>query len=446
LTDELNRQAALIAQIAGHQPSIWHDLTEAHLFVATMSIHQQSQIMLLDPTGKMIISSNAEDDQQVGQMMNLPDLAKILAGDRQIQVDYSSESPAHIKAEVLVPIVGANQDIIGIVRLTRQLSDINQQFLRLRNTIAGVLVGELLFGIIVGLILALGLERSLRRVTEAIYGVVSGRHWTPLPEQGPHEIKLLLRAFNTLTEHLRLMEVALRRLLANLVHEVSRPVGALQAAIEALLNGADQDEQFRRQLLEGMEVEAERLHPLLENLTQLHDQVLGTLELNCQPTPLSDWLQRSSLTWREAAQAKGLFWQATLPPALPTLEIDADRLAQVLGNLFSNAIKYTPAGGTISLTAGVAGDHIWIRVSDTGLGITPEEQERIFEPFYRTHPGRRFPQGLGLGLTIARDLIIAHGGQLILESVPGQGSQFTIGLPRRLEVGLDSTSSPDSSS
>jgi signal transduction histidine kinase len=158
---------------------------------------------------------------------------------------------------------------------------------------------------------------------------------------------------------------------------------------------------------------------------------------------LSDWLSRTSLTWREAAHAKGLYWHATIPATLPTLEIDPDRLAQVLGNLLSNAIKYTPTDGTISLEAGVAERDIWIRVSDTGLGITPEEQERIFEPFYRTHPGRRFPQGLGLGLTIARDLINAHGGQLKVKSDRDRGSQFTIWLPRQLEVNQDVLPPPE---
>lgn len=436
LSNELTRQAALTAKMAAQQPGIWHDDAAARIFVTNISTHQQSQVMLLDPYGKLITSSRADDAGQVGQRVSLPNLSNILAGDHQVQINYNRNLQIQV-AEILVPIVDANQQVIGIVRLTRQLSDASEQFHRLRYIIAGVLVGELLLGIMLGLVLALDLERSLRRVTEAIYGVASGRRWATLPERGPQEIRLLLRAFNTLIERLRMMEEARRRLLANLVHEVSRPIGALQAAIEALLNGADQDEVFRRQLLQGMEAETDRLQPLLTNLTELHDQVLGTLELNCRPTNLTEWLPRTIITWREAAQAKGLRWQAVIPDMLPTLEIDPDRLAQVLGNLLSNAIKYTQPEGTISLEAGVEGESVWIRVSDTGLGISSEERERIFEPFYRTHPGRRFPQGLGLGLTIVRDLIVAHGGRLAVESEPGRGSQFTIWLPRSSHLATD---------
>jgi signal transduction histidine kinase len=294
--------------------------------------------------------------------------------------------------------------------------------------VAGILVVALLLGALVGLILALDLERALQHITGAILGVAYGRELTPLPEQGPEEIRQLLRAFNTLTERLRILEGTRRRLLANLVHEVGRPMGALQSAIQALLNGADRNETFRRELLVGMEAEVGRMHPLLNNLTELHDRVLGTLELNRRPIALSEWLPPTIAPWREAAQAKPLHWQAVIPAMLPILEIDPDRLAQVIGNLLSNAIKYTPAGGTVSFEAGVENEAVWLRVSDTGPGVAEDEQARIFEPFYRSQRNRRFPQGMGLGLTIAQDLIVAHGGRLEVDSQPGRGSRFTIWL------------------
>jgi signal transduction histidine kinase len=111
--------------------------------------------------------------------------------------------------------------------------------------------------------------------------------------------------------------------------------------------------------------------------------------------------------------------------------LDPDRLAQVVGNLLSNAIKYTPQGGTVSLAAGAGADEVWIRISDTGPGISADEQARIFAPFYRSQLNRRFPQGMGLGLSIASSLVAAHGGRLELDSAPGQGSHFTVRLPLR---------------
>ena len=106
------------------------------------------------------------------------------------------------------------------------------------------------------------------------------------------------------------------------------------------------------------------------------------------------------------------------------------RLGQALGNLFSNAVKFTPAGGQVVVSAGEQGDQVWIAVQDNGPGIPADEIDKVFAPFYRGGHGRRFVEGMGLGLSIARDLVDAHRGRLELESNPGQGSRFTVWLPK----------------
>jgi signal transduction histidine kinase len=133
--------------------------------------------------------------------------------------------------------------------------------------------------------------------------------------------------------------------------------------------------------------------------------------------------------WQEMAHEKGLQWEVNLEAHLPLLYGDALRLGQVMGNLISNAIKMTPAGGKISLAAGQETDQIWLRVSDTGPGIQPEELQKIFEPFYRGQSGTRLDTGMGLGLSIAKNLVEAHGGVLQVDSRPGAGSAFTVWLP-----------------
>jgi signal transduction histidine kinase len=224
------------------------------------------------------------------------------------------------------------------------------------------------------------------------------------------------------------LEDSRRRLLANLVHELGRPLGAMQSGIQALLSGAEDDPGLRHELLEGMDTQVQRLRPLLNSLTDLHGQVLGTLELHRQPVDLGDWLRHTVSPWRQAAHDKGLHWSAEIPASLPVLEIDPDRMAQALGNLLSNAIKYTPEG-TVSVEASRVDDGVVLAVTDTGIGIAPSEKEQIFEPLYRSRRDRRFPQGMGLGLSIARDLVVAHGGRLEVESTSEQGSRFTIWLP-----------------
>lgn len=427
LSTEMTQQAELTADMAADQPGIWHDTAQAQIFVTRFSAYHHSDVWLLDQEGKLLASNDPDDAGQLGQPLESPNLSTALAGESSVYRNYSLNLRAEI-IEVLVPVPGPNQEVVGVVGLTQELSNVHDRFLRLRYLIVGVLAVELVLGVVLGLVLALRLERPIRHVTHAIDGVARGRGWTTLPESGPKELRLLVRAFNTLIERLSVLEEARRRLLANIVHEVGRPIGALHSAIQALLSGADEDPVLRRELLEGMDAQAQRLHPLLDNLAELHGQVLGTLELNRQPTPLSEWLRRTIIPWREAAHAKGLHWQVDIPESLPVLDIDADRMAQVLGNLLSNAVKYTPEG-TVSVEASAGDDGILIVVGDTGTGIAPADRDHIFEPFYRSHRSERFPQGMGLGLTIAHDLVVAHGGRLEVESQSGRGSRFTIWLP-----------------
>ena len=428
LSQELVQYAELTADMASEQPAIWRDTSEAQRFATLYSIRSQSQVMLLDAQGNLLASSDPSHAGNLGQPFALANWDAALSGQDVVTVNYTQRLEAEI-VHVLMPVVGPNQEILGMVRLSQYLSDVHDQLLRLRHFILLITGVALALAVVVALALALNLGRSLQQVTDAIYGVASGREWQTLPEEGPEEVRTLLRAFNSLTERLRVLEESRRRLLANLVHELGRPIGALQSALQALTGGAEDDPALRHELLEGMNTQVRRLSPLLDSLTNLHGQVLGTLELERQPVELGQWLRRTVTPWRQSAHDKGLHWRTEIPDSLPVLQIDPDRMAQVLGNLLSNAIKYTPEG-TVSVSASVEGDEVAIVVGDTGIGVSLSEREQIFEPFYRSQRDTRFPQGMGLGLSIACDMVRAHGGRLEVESQPGEGSRFTIWLPR----------------
>jgi len=427
VSEEMMQQGLLAAGVASDQPVIWSDAGEAQRFLAVLSLRSVPRMALLDPSGNVLACSDPGDPRQVSQLMDLARLASALNGQEQVQIGYVQSVHAQV-VQVLVPVMGPNQQVLGVVHLSQRVTDLQGQFSRLRYMIAGVLGGELLLGVLIGLVLALNLARPLQRVTGAICGVANGGRWEALPERGPEEIRMLLRAFNTLIERLRLLEESRKQLLANLVHELGRPLGALQSGLQALLSGADKDPGLRQELLEGMDGQVGRLRPLLDTLADLHGQVLGTLELNRHDVDAGEWLRRTVGPWRQAAEDKGLKWQLTLADDLPVLKVDADRLAQVLGNLLSNAIKYTQEG-TVSVDARVQGEELAIAVADTGIGIDASEQAQIFEPFYRSRRDKRFPQGMGLGLSIARDLVVAHGGRLDVDSALDQGSRFTLWLP-----------------
>jgi len=428
LSQELEGQALLATKIAVGRPEIWRDPEQAQAFVAEIGLDLDTRVMLLDAQGRLLASSEPADAERVGQTIQPDGWPTVLDGETSVRAVYSRQMQQEI-VDVLVPVMDQEMQTAGVVRLSHQLTNVYEQFLRQRYLIGGILLVGLLLGSVVGWVLALNLERPLRDVTGAARQLASGEQLAPLPERGPKEIQNLLHSMNVLVQRLLSLEQARRQLLSNLVHELGRPLGAFRSATQALLGRSGEDPALRRELLEGMDEEVERLGRLLDDLAGLHEQVLGTLELNRQPTALGEWLAHTLPPWREAAQAKGLKWEVAIPSNLPTLHVDPDRLAQVVGNLLSNAIKYTPPRGTVSLGAGVEGQEAWIRISDTGPGIDPKERERIFAPFYRSQPGRRFPQGMGLGLNIAYTLVAAHSGRLELDSTPGLGSRFTVWLP-----------------
>ncbi|MBE2223322.1 MAG: HAMP domain-containing histidine kinase [Anaerolineae bacterium] len=423
LSTNLTEQAAVIATVAHGRSDIWTNADEAANFIALLNQQVGSSISLLSANGDLLA---ATDPVQADKLADSLDLAQLESGRKDVILKYQMGDQS---ATIFFPIINVNNELVGIVQVSDKLDSLATSFTRLGQYLLLVLVLALVLGVVVGLILAIRLEKPIVAVTTAVSEIAAGQRTDPIPETGTQETQELARSVNQLSEQLRLLEATRRRFLANIVHELGRPLGALKAATSALRAGAGDDPALRDEFLEGMEQTIVRMEPLLDDLSRLHGQILGNTILDFTPTPLSDWLPPVLLPWRAAAQEKRLQWQADIPSDLPTLEIDPTRMAQVVGNLLSNAIKFTPAPGLLTVSAGISETEAWIRVQDTGPGISAAEQKKIFEAFYRSSEHRRFPQGLGLGLTIAQEIVLAHNGRLVLNSTLGEGSQFTIYLP-----------------
>jgi signal transduction histidine kinase len=384
--------------------------------------------MFLTPGGQILASSEETESQMAGMILDFQGVAKARSGQVASYIYYDLSSPSEI-IDVYVPVLNSSQTLVGILRMSYSYNTLYTEFIQARYVIIAILALGLLLGVILGWRLAVNLGKPIGEVTQAINDMARGNQQALVIPKAPEEIQLLAQSYNFLNERLNSLEKARRQLLANLVHELGRPLGALRSAIQALAGGAARDPKLLKDLTTGMDQEAARLQRLLEELSQLHDQVLGTLELDFQPVVLSTWLPTVLRSWQEAAKDKHLEWWTEIPQNLPTISADPVRLASAVENLVSNAIKYTRSRGRVSVDASVNDGEILIQVSDSGSGISVEEQEKIFYPFYRGDQGRRFKQGMGLGLSIARDLVEAHGGKITLESGQGQGSRFTIHLP-----------------
>jgi len=422
LSEKLTERANLIIEVLEDQPDIWKEAEQAEIFITDIGSQVEGQLILLRSDGSLIASSSPGSNDQAP---DLEGLETAMGGQSSVIISYNLIRPG---AEVLLPVIDARQELLGIVGVTQTLGGIFSQIGRLRSLIVITLAIELLLGFLIGFLLARNLERPIGSAARGVIDIAEGKQIEPIPIQGPNEIRQLSAAVNILAERLRLLEETRQRSLANIVHELGRPLGAIQSAVHILLKGTD-DPNVEHELLVGVDGEIKRMQPLLDDLSLLHGQVTGTLTLNQQLVSLSDWLPAALLPWRAAALDKGIEWETDIPKDLPAIHMDPERMAQVLGNLMSNAVKYSPKGGSVNVTAGADSVEFWYQVSDTGPGIDLKEQGQVFEPFYRSQKVHRFPQGLGLGLTIARDIVEAHGGQLELSSVPGEGSQFTVYLP-----------------
>jgi two-component system sensor histidine kinase BaeS len=427
LAQNLVGDARLLAEISRTEYDLWGNPVLFERMLSRIQLDPSLRVMFLTPEGYLLYSTEATDLRYFGQLLNINGLELARSGSEVVRTNYSGLR--NVVLDVLSPVTRSDGPVLGIVRVTYQIDSVYELFWQMRLLIIFVLGGGLLLGVGISLALALSINRPVQNVTTALYGVASGTRSEPLPEIGPTELREQARAVNHLVARLHDLEQARRQLLANLVHELGRPLGALRSAIHALSTGAAQDPQLLNDLTAGMDEETIRLQHVMDDLTHLHDQDLGALELQREALPLDAWLPRVLSSWKQAAEEKHLHWEVSLPPDLPTILADPVRLAQVIGNLVDNAIKYTPPGHAVAITAGQEAEQAWVRVTDTGPGIIPEEQALIFTPFYRGKHAKRIQQGMGLGLSIARDLAEAHNGQITLESTPGQGSQFTLWLP-----------------
>lgn len=427
-TAQLLGNAAMVVDLTRLQPQVWQDSASAQQFSAEIGQQLDSRLMLLDTHGRLLASSDPQDSSRVGQELAVPAVAAALQGQTTTQTGHNRILDAKV-ADVLMPALAGDGSLLGVVRLTYRLGNVYQNFLHLRDVVIGVLAIGLLLGIVLALVLARSLMRPIDTLMGELQTMTASKELVQVPMSGVQEMRSLGQTFNLLVERLDEQDAQRRSLLANLAHELGRPLGALGSAIDALQGGAAEDAPLRDEMLAGMAEEITLLQRLLNDLARLYDEESGRNGLVMQPVALSPWLSQLLLPWRTLALKKDLQWESQIPADLPIVQIDAGRMTQAVENLLSNAIKYTPADGKVAVAAGVEGEQVYIQIRDTGAGIPVAEQDLVFTPFYRGHGNRRFSQGVGLGLSIASDLIRAQRGRLILQSNAGQGAVFTIWLP-----------------
>jgi len=329
-----------------------------------------------------------------------------------------------------VPLLSGGQRVgtlLSGVMLSR-FAPVAQQFLHSLNRstlLAGLLAALAALG--VSAILVRQLAHPIDAMTRAVERITVGNYDEQLDVTSQDKIGQLAQAFNSMSAKLKQSEQLRQQMTADVAHELRTPLSVIKGDLEALVDGVyPANQETFQSLLE----ETQRLSRLIDELRELSLLEAGELRLEKTPTDLVRVARQLLQAFRPTAQTKGVTLQLQSTEQLPTLVLDEDRMAQVLRNLLSNALRYTPPGGTVTLALGLEESRVHCTVSDTGPGIAQQALDNVFERFWRADEARaHFSGGAGLGLSICKALVEAHGGTMWAKSAEGEGSTFGFYLP-----------------
>lgn len=306
-----------------------------------------------------------------------------------------------------------------------------QEFLEsVHNSLIWVGSAIVLVGLAASYALARSITVPLRKLNAAAQAIERGNFSHKVEVSSNDEVQQLASAFNRMAEALEQNNRLRKQLLADIAHELKTPLAVIQGNLEGMVDGVvDTDKEQLNSLFE----ETVHLNRLINDLRDLSLAEAGQLSLQKDPADINQLVFHAVGMAKRLADEKEIEVECTLGD-LPTIEVDANRIRQVVFNLLTNAVRYTDAGGRVAVTTLVghkdAKDWVVISVCDNGQGVAPEDLPHIFDHFYRADKSRnRKSGGTGIGLAIVKQLIETHGGRVRVDSKPGEGSCFHVWLP-----------------
>ncbi|MCB0906244.1 MAG: HAMP domain-containing protein [Nocardioidaceae bacterium] len=272
------------------------------------------------------------------------------------------------------------------------------------------------------------MQRSIGRVAEAATEIAAGRYSTRITDPGiGAEFAVLAEGYNTLAERLEAAETVRRRLLADLAHEMRNPLATVEAHLEAVEDGV---RPLDAKTFATIRASTQRLRRLAEDVAAVSSAEEGTITLRRRPVRAEQLVTTAAASAHDRYAARGVALDTRLETD-SVVDVDVDRIGQVLANLLDNALRHTPDHGRVTLSCTSRGAWVELTVEDTGAGIAPEHLPHVFDRFYRVDSARdRASGGSGIGLAIAKALVENHGGTITATSPgPGRGARFVVRLP-----------------
>jgi signal transduction histidine kinase len=368
-------------------------------------MHRSPPFVLTDENGVVIASND-----------------KYRRGETLTRAQLSKGSPILVDDKVVGILVPIGYTFVGQPRELEFIDRTN------RTLLFGALIGAVI-ALLLGVFLSQTLTRPIRELTRATHAVSAGDLSQQVPVRSDDELGELAQAFNRMSAQLSRSVNARKQMTADIAHELRTPLSLILGHAEAV---HDEVLPPTRENFEIIREEATRLERMVNDLRTLSLADAGELRMQLQTIEPGQLIREVAALYQVQAQKKNITFRLDLRPSLPDVDVDPGRMTQVLTNILENAIRHTPENGQISLRARQVSEAVELSVQDSGPGLKTEDNERIFERFYRTDTARqREDGGSGLGLAIAKSIVQAHGGQIRAESEPGRGLTITISLPRK---------------
>jgi two-component system, OmpR family, sensor kinase len=428
---ELNEQYAEFQQRALANGAVRDPATlraAADRFVAGQRYHPEARIFLISPQGlrpvtnqaRIVDEEYAEEARHSGESDEDRGAGIVNAGDGLTTI--STDETGRLR--VLTEPIAVSGTRVGTFRVADPLTSVDQALSSLRNKFIAVGIGALILSVAIAIWLANLITRPLRRMAGVASAVDSGDLSHRIDYRGDDEVGVLAESFNHMLDRL---EEAFRReraFVSDASHELRSPLTVLRGRIEQLTDHAGDREAVGAEADELMR-EVRRMERLTDDMLTLAKAERGGL-VQRRPVPIDDFVE----DLRRDLPLLGPRHYTVESSIHGDLEADPDRLAQVLRNLVTNAVRHTSADGHIDVSVGAENGAAVFAVRDDGTGIEADQLDRVFDRFHRTDEGRsRAEGGSGLGLAIARAIVEAHGGSIAAESPPGQGATIRFSIP-----------------
>jgi signal transduction histidine kinase len=266
------------------------------------------------------------------------------------------------------------------------------------------------------------LSEPFSNLLEAAEQIAEGDYSSRVSESGPMEVRVLGRAFNSMASRLQTHDEQRRNMFADISHELRTPLAVIQGNIEGMIDGVYPADEAR---LKSIFEETQTLTRLVEDMRTFALSESGALQLKKELVNLGVLISESLLAFQEQADSKKISINLDIPSDTPSIHLDPLRIKEVLFNLMTNALRYSPQNGEVHVSLSFDDANARVAITDSGTGIAPEDLPRIFERFYKSHDSG----GMGLGLAIAKNIISAHGGNIRAESVKDKGTKIIFELP-----------------